>query len=127
MKKALKSPQAPQAIGPYSQAIETSGLVFVSGQIPMDSQGRLVEGAIEAQTERCLLNIGEILKEAGLGLADVVKTTVYMTDLSQFSAMNEVYARHFKSPYPARATVQVLALPKGVSIEIEAVAAISKL
>ena len=113
---------APQAIGPYSQAIDTGAAVYVSGQIPALPDGKLVDGGVAAQTERCLLNVEAILKAAGLGLGDVVKTTVFMTDLSQFAAMNEVYAKHFKSPYPARATVQVAALPKGAGVEIDAVA-----
>lgn len=113
---------APQAIGPYSQAIDTGTAVFVSGQIPALPNGTLVDGGVAAQTERCLLNVTAILKAAGLGLKDVVKTTVFMTDLSQFAAMNEVYAKHFASPYPARATVQVAALPKGAGVEIEAIA-----
>ena len=123
MKRAVSSAKAPAAIGPYSQGVSAGGWVFVSGQLPLDREGRLVEGGIGAQTERCILNITAILEAEGLGLADVVKTTVYMTDLSQFPAMNEVYARHFAAPFPARATVQVSALPKGVVIEIEAVAA----
>lgn len=122
MKKAVSTDKAPKAIGPYSQAVEEGGFVFVSGQIPLDPSGAVVEGGIQAQTERCLLNIEAILVAAGLGMGDVVKTTVYMTDLGQFPAMNEVYARHFKTPFPARATVQVTALPKGVSVEIEAIA-----
>lgn len=120
--KAVESPKAPKAIGPYSQGVEAGGFVFVSGQIPMDSQGAIVGGGIQAQTERCIQNVAAVLESAGLGLADVVKTTVYMTDLGQFPAMNEVYAKHFKAPFPARATVQVSALPKGALIEIEAVA-----
>ncbi len=122
MKAAVASADAPSAIGPYSQAIDVGALVFVSGQIPAGPDGTLVAGGIAAQTERCLLNVAAVLKAAGLGLSDVVKTTVFMTDLGQFTAMNEVYARHFASPFPARATVQVAALPKGAQIEIEALA-----
>lgn len=121
-KRAVESADAPKAIGPYSQAVEAGGLVFVSGQIGMDASGALVAGGIAEQTEQCLKNVAAILKAAGLGLSDVAKTTVYMTDLSQFSAMNEAYAKHFQPPYPARATVQVSALPKGALVEIEAVA-----
>ncbi len=123
MKKVIVSGEAPKAIGPYSQAIEAGGFVFVSGQIALDGAGVLAAGGIAEETEQVIKNIALILAAAGLGLEHVVKTTVYMTDLSQFAVMNEVYARHFKAPYPARATVQVAALPKGAAVEIEAVAA----
>lgn len=122
MKKAVSTAKAPAAIGPYSQGVSAGGWVFVSGQIPLGPDGKTIEGGIEAQTERCILNIAAVLEAEGLGLADVVKTTVYMTDLSRFPAMNEVYARHFKAPYPARATIQAAALPRGVSVEIEGIA-----
>jgi 2-iminobutanoate/2-iminopropanoate deaminase len=115
--------QAPAAIGPYSQGISAGQLVFVSGQTPLSAEGVLVDGGIAEQTEQCLRNVREILAAAGLSLNDVVKTTVFMTDLSQFAAMNEVYGRHFGTPYPARATVEVSALPKGADVEIEAIAA----
>lgn len=121
-RKPVCSAEAPKAIGPYSQAIEAGGWVFVSGQIPAGVDGLLVEGGVAAQTERCLQNIAAILRAAGLSLEAVAKTTVFMTDLGQFSSMNEVYARHFPDTPPARATVQVSALPKGASVEIEAVA-----
>jgi 2-iminobutanoate/2-iminopropanoate deaminase len=121
-KKALHSDLAPNAIGPYSQAVEASNLIFVSGQIPADQAGIPIKGAIPELTDKCLGQISAILRSAGLSLSDVVKTTVYMTDLSQFPAMNEAYARHFSPPYPARATIEVKALPKGVSLEIDAVA-----
>lgn len=123
MKKAVATQDAPQAVGPYAQGVEAGGLVFVSGQIPLNPDGTPVSGGIAELTERCLRNVEGILKSAGLGMEDVVKTTVFMTDMGQFAAMNEVYARFFKAPYPARATVQVAALPKGVPVEIEAVAA----
>ena len=122
MRKAVVSSGAPAAIGPYSQGIEAGELVFVSGQIPAKPDGLLVEGGIAEQTTRCLDNIEAILKACGLGLDAVVKTTVFMTDLSQFAGMNEQYAKRFSSPAPARATVEVSALPKGVGIEIEAIA-----
>jgi len=122
MKTAVATSDAPQAIGPYSQAIDVGTAVFVSGQIPADAAGKIVDGGVGAQTERCLKNVQAVLKAAGLDLADVVKTTVFMTDLSQFAAMNEVYAKFFAAPYPARATVQVSALPKGAGVEIEAIA-----
>jgi 2-iminobutanoate/2-iminopropanoate deaminase len=122
MKKVIVSDAAPQAIGPYSQAIDAGGVVFVSGQIPLEPGGKLTAGTVPEQTERVIKNIAAILAAADLSLANVVKTTVYMTDLGQFAAMNEVYARHFQEPFPARATVQVGALPKGVAVEIDAVA-----
>lgn len=122
-KEAVATDKAPKAIGPYSQAVRVGQQVFVSGQIPLAPTGTLVPGGVPEQTEQCLLNIRAILAEAGLGLEHVAKTTVYMTDLGQFAAMNEVYARHFQAPYPARATVEVRALPKGVAVEIDAVAA----
>jgi 2-iminobutanoate/2-iminopropanoate deaminase len=121
-KSAVATKEAPAAIGPYSQGIAAGNLVFVSGQIPLAADGEPVPGGIPEQTERCLKNLAAVLSAAGLSLADVVKTTVFMTDLSLFAAMNEVYARHFSAPFPARAAVQVAALPKGAGVEIEAVA-----
>jgi 2-iminobutanoate/2-iminopropanoate deaminase len=121
-KQALHSDLAPKAIGPYSQAVQVGNLVFVSGQIPADPAGNPIKGTIAELTNQCLGQVDAILRTVGLSLSDVVKTTVYMTDLSQFPAMNEAYAGHFKQPYPARATVEVKSLPKGVSIEIDAVA-----
>jgi 2-iminobutanoate/2-iminopropanoate deaminase len=114
--------KAPQAIGPYSQAISSGEMVFVSGQTPLLADGSMITGGTAEQTEQCLKNIMMILAAASLTMNDVIKTTVFMTDLGQFAAMNEVYAKHFKMPYPARATVQVSALPKGAAVEIEAVA-----
>jgi len=123
MKKVVTSDGAPKAIGPYSQGIDTGSLVFVSGQIPLDpATGLLVGGTIAEQTERVIRNVKAILAGAGLELAHVVRTTVYLVDLGEFAAMNEVYARHFPKDPPARATVQVAALPKGARIEIDAVA-----
>jgi 2-iminobutanoate/2-iminopropanoate deaminase len=114
--------KAPAAIGPYSQAVSSGEMVFVSGQTPLKTDGSMVAGGVAEQTEQCLVNVTMILAGAGLTMNDVIKTTVFMTDLGQFAAMNEVYAKHFKVPYPARATVQVAALPKGAAVEIEAVA-----
>ncbi|MDE2511818.1 MAG: RidA family protein [Elusimicrobia bacterium] len=114
--------KAPAAIGPYSQGMSSGEMVFVSGQTPLLADGTMIAGGTAEQTEQCLKNITMILAGAGLTMNDVIKTTVFMTDLGQFAAMNEVYATHFKTPYPARATVQVSALPKGAAIEIEAVA-----
>ncbi len=125
MKKLISTQSAPRAIGPYSQAIEARGarLLFVSGQIPLDpATGELVAGSIEEQTARVLENLGAVLTAAGAGFQQVVKTTVYLTDLADFPKMNEVYARAFTHGPPARATVQVAALPRGARVEIEAVA-----
>ncbi len=114
--------KAPGAVGPYSQGLDAGPFVFVSGQIPLDAKGQPVPGGVAEQTEQCLHNVREVLLAAGLTMENVAKVTVFMTDLGQFAAMNEVYAKHFKAPFPARAAVQVTALPKGASIEIEAVA-----
>ena len=123
MKKVVSTDGAPKAIGPYSQGIDTDSLVFVSGQIPLDpATGQLVGGTIAEQTERVIQNVKAILAASGLELAHVVRTTVYLVDLGEFAAMNEVYARHFPKDPPARATVQVAALPKGARIEIDAIA-----
>lgn len=123
MKKIISTDSAPKAIGPYSQAVESGGMVFVSGQIPLDpSSGLLAADEIKTQTERVLLNLEAVLKSCGLNLEKVVKTTVFMTDLGEFPLMNEVYGKFFREEHPARATVQVSALPKGARVEIEAVA-----
>ena len=116
------TPKAPAAIGPYSQGIAVGELVFVSGQTPLRADGTLVEGSVADQTEQCLKNILEVLLAAGLTMDAVDKTTVYMTDLGKFAEMNEVYAKRFRTPFPARATVQVSALPKAAAVEIDAVA-----
>ncbi|MGH7537912.1 MAG: RidA family protein [Gemmatimonadales bacterium] len=115
---------APKAIGPYSQAITTDGLVFTAGQIPLDpSTGEVVGRSTAEQTEQVLRNLAAILAAGGSGLANVVKTTVYLADMADFPAMNEVYARHFGTHKPARSTVQAAGLPKGVRVEIDAIAA----
>lgn len=114
--------KAPAAIGPYSQGISVGEMVFVSGQTPLRADGTLVEGTVAEQTEQCLKNILEVLLAGGLTMDAVVKTTVYMTDLGKFAEMNGVYAKKFRMPFPARATVQVSALPKGAAVEIDAVA-----
>jgi 2-iminobutanoate/2-iminopropanoate deaminase len=123
-KKIVTSDQAPKAIGPYSQAVEGGDLVFLSGQIPLDpSTGQFIgAGDIQAQTERVILNLKGILQAAGLSLADIVRTTVYMVDLAEFAKMNEIYGRHFSVEPPARSTVQVSALPRGARVEIDAIA-----
>ena len=121
-REAVSTSSAPAAIGPYSQGIASDGLVFCSGQIGLDpASGELVEG-LEGQTERALRNIAAILDAAGLSMADIVKTTIFLTDMADFAAVNGIYARHVIDPPPARSTVTVLALPKGARIEIEAIA-----
>ncbi len=123
MKKVISSPLAPAAIGPYSQATEAAGLVFVSGQLPIDAAtGDMPEG-IEAQARQSLLNIQHILEAAGLTMSHIVKTTVYMQDMSLFAGMNSVYATFFEGDYPARAAFAVKALPKDALVEIECIAA----
>ncbi len=122
MKKAISTTKAPGAIGPYSQAIETGNMVFASGQIPIDpATGNIPEGITE-QTRQSLANVGAILDAAGLTLANVVKTTVFLADMNDFAAMNEVYADAFAAPYPARSAVAVKTLPKNVLVEIEVLA-----
>lgn len=123
MKKVIFTNQAPAAIGPYSQAIEANGMVFMSGQIPIDpATGNIVEGGIEEQATRVFENIKNVLAEAGLTTANVVKTTVFLADMSLFAAMNAVYAKYFESDYPARSAVAVKELPKGALVEIECIA-----
>lgn len=123
MRQIVATEKAPHAIGPYSQAVISQGLVFVSGQIPLDpATGQMIEGDIAAQTERVLENLRAILEACGSSLERVVKTTVYLADLDDFPRMNEVYARYFPSAPPARATVEASRLPRGARVEIEAVA-----
>ena len=120
---AVSTPDAPKAIGPYSQAIVANGLVFCAGQLGIDpATGQAVEGGIVAQTERALGNLRAVLGAAGCTFADVVKTTVFLTDLGDFQAMNEIYSTFMTEPYPARSTVPVTSLAKGSLIEIEAIA-----
>jgi 2-iminobutanoate/2-iminopropanoate deaminase len=123
MKKIIQTEKAPAAIGPYSQAVQVGELVFVSGQIPLDLEGKVVEGGIEEQTVRVLENLKAVLATAELGLGDVVQSTVYLQDLKDFNACNEIYGRYFPENAPARACVEVSALPRGVRVEIAAVAA----
>jgi 2-iminobutanoate/2-iminopropanoate deaminase len=120
---AISSPDAPKAVGPYSQAVRAGDLLFVAGQIPLDPSGAIVEGDVTVQARRVLDNIGAILKAAGLSFAHVVRTTVYLADMNDLAAMNQVYGTCFSEPYPARATVQVARLPRDVRIEIDAIAA----
>ncbi|HOX27798.1 MAG TPA: RidA family protein [bacterium] len=129
-KYALTTKGAPAAVGPYSQAIEVKGaksFVFLSGQIPLDPEtGEMVTSSVAAATERVLLNMKAVLAAAGLDFTDVVKTTVFIADMNDFAAMNEVYARYFTSEPPARATVQAARLPKDSLVEIEAIAVSEK-
>jgi 2-iminobutanoate/2-iminopropanoate deaminase len=121
--KAVNSLSAPKAIGPYSQAIDTGDFVFCSGQVPIDPKtGELVTGDITVQTERVLDNLGAVLEAAGCSFGDVVKTTIYLVDLADFEAVNATYAKRFNAAPPARATVQVAALPKNARVEIDAIA-----
>ncbi|HKN84863.1 MAG TPA: RidA family protein [Pyrinomonadaceae bacterium] len=127
MREQIQTKNAPAAIGPYSQAIKAGGLVFVSGQIPIDPEtGEFVAGGIAEQTERVLKNLTAVLEAAGSGLDKVVKTTVFLADMKEFAAMNEVYARFFSSAPPARATVEAAGLPRNARVEIEAVALASE-
>ncbi|KYF56728.1 RidA family protein [Sorangium sp. So ce854] len=124
---AITSDRAPRAIGPYSQAVRAGDLVFCSGQIPIDpATGELVAGGIEVQTAQVIKNLGEVLSAAGASWNDVVKTTIYLTDLADFAVVNQVYGAAVGGVLPARATVQVAALPKGAAVEIEAVAHLSR-
>jgi 2-iminobutanoate/2-iminopropanoate deaminase len=120
--KAVTTSSAPAAVGPYSQAIDTGALVFISGQLPIDpATSAMPDGAV-AQAEQAFANIRAILEAAGLGLANVVKTTVFLADLADFAAVNDAYARAFRAPFPARSCVQVAAIPKGARLEVEAIA-----
>lgn len=123
-KQSISTTAAPAAIGPYSQAVEGNGTVYVSGQLPIDpATGAFAEGGVKALTRQSLSNVKAILAEAGLGMGDVVKTTVFLADMADFAEMNEVYSEFFSAPFPARSAVAVKALPKGARVEIECVAA----
>lgn len=122
MKKIIATVNAPKAVGPYSQAVEVNGTVWVSGQIPIDPVDGKVPDTIDAQSRQALENVGAILHEAGLSYSDVVKTTVLLADIADFKAMNMVYAEYFTEKMPARACFQVAALPLGVKVEIEVIA-----
>ncbi|MAM85334.1 MAG: reactive intermediate/imine deaminase [Acidobacteria bacterium] len=123
MRETINTQDAPQAIGPYSQAVRAGGLLFVSGQIPLDpSTGEIVEGDIRAQTERVMQNIGGILTAAGVSFDRVVRTTIFVADLGDFATINDVYGSYFEAPAPARATFQVARLPKDARVEIDAIA-----
>lgn len=128
MKQIIFSPHAPKAVGPYSQAVEVNGTLYISGQLPIDpATGKFVEGGVKEQTKQCLHNIGEILTEAEYSFHDVVKSTVLLADMNDFAAMNEVYASFYTEPYPARVAFQVGKLPMGALVEIETVAVKEKI
>ncbi len=125
MKQIISAADAPAAVGPYSQAVCANGFIFVSGQIPLDAAGKLVEGDIAVQTEQVLKNLSAVLAAAGSAPGNVVKTTVYLKDMNDFARMNEVYARYFTAEQPARATVEVSRLPRDVRVEIDLVALVA--
>ena len=120
--KQINTTNAPAAIGPYSQALDLGNLVFVSGQLPVDPATGEMPEAVEAQANQSLTNMKAILAEAGLTMADVVKTVIFLADINDFAAVNAVYAQYFAQPYPARSCVQVAAIPKGAKVEIECIA-----
>jgi 2-iminobutanoate/2-iminopropanoate deaminase len=126
VRQLVTSPDAPKAMGAYSPAIRAGNLLFVSGQIPIDpATGALVDGNISTQTEQVMRNLGALLRAAGVGFDHVVRTTVFLADMTEFAAMNEVYSRYVTDPPPARATVQVARLPRDVRIEVDAIAVLS--
>lgn len=120
--KLISTEQAPAAIGPYSQALDLGNLVYLSGQIPVDPSTGVIPESIEEQTKQSMENVSAILREAGLTLSNVVKTTIFLSDLADFAAMNAVYESFLTKPYPARSCVQVAAIPKGAKVEIECIA-----
>jgi 2-iminobutanoate/2-iminopropanoate deaminase len=123
VKQPVSTDNAPRAIGPYSQAIRAGQLLFVSGQIPLDpATGQIVAGDVAAQTRRVLDNVGAVLSAAGRSFHDVVRTTIFLADMNDFAAVNDVYGQYFSPPYPARATVQVVRLPKDARVEIDVIA-----
>ena len=123
MKKIINTDKAPKAIGPYSQAVEANGIVFISGQVPINpASGKLADGGIKEQTEQVMKNIGAILEAAGLSYANVIKSTCLLSDMDNFAAMNEIYSRYYTAEMPARAAYGVVKLPLGALIEIETIA-----
>lgn len=123
MTRAVQTDRAPQAIGPYSQALDAGNLLFLSGQIGLDpASGTLIGGGTSAETEQVLKNLANVLAAAGLGFEHVVRTTIYLVDLADFATVNDIYARYVREPFPARATVGVAALPRGARVEIDAIA-----
>lgn len=125
-RRAIASPEAPPAIGPYSPAIQAGSLLFLSGQIPLDARGQLISGDIAAQTAQVMRNIGALLAAAGASFDHVVRTTVYLADMNEFAAMNEVYGGFVSNPPPARSTVQVARLPRDVRVEIDVIAVVNR-
>ena len=122
-KKAIQTVAAPSAIGPYSQGIRCGTLLFVSGQIPLNPKtGELVKGSIEDETHQVLTNLRAVIEEGGSSFKDVLRTTIFLTDLNHFARVNEIYATYFSAPFPARVTIQVSGLPKGAQVEIDAIA-----
>jgi 2-iminobutanoate/2-iminopropanoate deaminase len=126
-KATIHTEAAPPAVGPYSQAIKSGGFIFTSGQIPADSDGKVVFEDIAGATKRCLENVREILRAGGAAMADVVKVTIFLKDIADYASVNEIYKTFFPSPPPARTCVQVAALPKDVPIEIEAIAQVDEM
>jgi len=126
MKKIISANDAPQAIGPYSQATQANGFLFISGQLGVTPQGEFAGTDVDSQAKRSLQNLEAILTEVGLGFESVVKTTIFLADMADFAAVNKIYADYFKQPYPARSTVAVKTLPKGGLVEIEAIAAMKQ-
>lgn len=122
MKTVIQTKKAPQAVGPYSQAIQSENFIFISGQLGLDFTGNLIAGDVAAQTRQALDNIKLIIEAAGLKMADIIKTTIYLSDLNNFTIVNNIYSEYFHPPYPARACVQVARLPKDGKVEIEAIA-----
>lgn len=123
MSKKVFIPEGTKVVGPYSPAVEANGFVFLSGQIPIDSStGKIIDGDIKAQTEQCLKNLVNLLKAADLTTNNVIKSTIYLTDMSDYAVVNEVYASYFDAPYPARTAINVVALPLGAKVEIEVIA-----
>ncbi len=123
MKKVISTKDAPQAIGPYSQAIETNGFLFISGQLGVTAEGKFAGEDVRTQAEQSMLNLKAILAQAGLGFENAVKTTIFLAEIDDFAAVNEIYAKFFSEPYPARSTIAVKTLPKGGLVEIELIAA----
>lgn len=123
MTKKTFIPEGTVVVGPYSPAVEAGNLIYFSGQIPIDSiSGKIIDGDVKAQTLQCLNNLSKVLEAAGVNSDDVVKTTVYLTDMKDYAAVNEVYGEYFKTPYPARTAIAVVGLPLGAKVEIEVVA-----
>ena len=122
MKKAYVTDKAPKPVGPYSQVTQAGGFLFLAGQIPLSPEGKMNEGDIAAQTHQVMSNLKHVLERAGVTFDHVVKTTIFLADLGDFEAVNQVYAEYFKEPYPARSTVEAARLPKGARLEIDAIA-----